>query len=661
MGCITRGWTSKDFLSHTESDRETAKIQKRKKKSRKRVSWFDGYGEDEKQAVECTEPESALGDGQTPSDGSGEDAMDVDEVNLDRPMLEMDSDHSNSDVFIRGWDSDLTEEDEDKDDRVLDQEMTADQDTDPGPSFGLSRKRCSITSCRNFLPLYDARKCCPSCRETDRERRRKRLCNIRTGKYSEHGPDESKDQESLSLKLASSHNQLKSYTLDDPAGFVAAGARLCSISGCKHIVPNQVEYKYKLCFPCRCRSSRNHKIQQARRDRQIRAASGLTIDEDEEPIEKLFPLDFPPPPQNLLRAAMGRCSNIDCGMKLDPSKFSAFQAKTKQRSNSPHGSSESVSSSILASVSESPLDTQNYEINDTEMVCEQCTWRRMSPKERRTTKVELHTRVRVVLAAEETGGIISKTNNDGFGLSPLKSCIRPNAPVIRLPQRPIPPPKPRIPTPYPEYQCFSHLICALQNLFKSFLQAQGYYLAFNIARESPNTYCRTEGNVENTELDPSDSFLSNTITIADTLKPPQNSNPSTQTHLVSAPSRSTQNTMSKFSFNGEFSIIAPDFEVIEREAEISEFVTRIMHQVETVTSLEFIPSSRSCMIAYGGLITRFACRGMVPMQYPPGFSPSLEIPPSRDMMGELEVVVLPVESHRCFPGQRTVVRFRLVG
>ncbi|KAJ3967027.1 hypothetical protein EV361DRAFT_522544 [Lentinula raphanica] len=278
MGCITRGWTSKDFLSHTESDRETAKIQKRKKKSRKRVSWFDGYGEDEKQAVECTEPESALGD------GSGEDAMDVDEVDLDRPMLEMDSDHSNSDVFIRGWDSDLTEEDEDKDDRVH-QEMTADQDTDPGPSFGLSRKRCSITSCRNFLPLYDARKCCPSCRETDRERRRKRLCNIRTGKYSEYGPDESKDQESLSLKLASSHNQLKSYTLDDPAGFVAAGARLCSISGCKHIVPNQVEYKYKLCFPCRCRSSRNHKIQQARRDRQIRAASGLTIDEDEEPIE----------------------------------------------------------------------------------------------------------------------------------------------------------------------------------------------------------------------------------------------------------------------------------------------------------------------------------------------------------------------------------------
>ena len=33
----------------------------------------------------------------------------------------------------------------------------------------------------------------------------------------------------------------------------------------------------------------------------------------------------------------------------------------------------------------------------------------------------------------------------------------------------------------------------------------------------------------------------------------------------------------------------------------------------------------------------------------------------KDMQGELEIVVLPVDSHRLFPGQRTVVRFRLVG
>ncbi|GAW06895.1 hypothetical protein LENED_008850 [Lentinula edodes] len=252
MGCIMRGWTSGNYVPPAESVKKTAQVaQKRKssKSSKKRVSWFDGYGKDERES---------------------QDAMDVDEdEEIQVVSTETDNDALGADVLIRGWDSDLTESDED--------------------DFNLNSM----------------------------------LANE---------PDLSADcSASIPLKKVQSKNQLGSYALHDPAGLVTVGARICTIRGCKHIVPNKVEYKFKLCFPCRIRSARSARIRQARAE-QSKAMSSL-VTEVEVPVEKAFPLVDVPPPQNPLRAAVGRCASMDCGLKLEPSKLKSFQTKAKNRLN----------------------------------------------------------------------------------------------------------------------------------------------------------------------------------------------------------------------------------------------------------------------------------------------------------------------------------------
>ncbi|KAJ3927647.1 MAG: hypothetical protein NXY57DRAFT_978284 [Lentinula lateritia] len=649
MGCIMRGWTSGNYVPPAESVKKPAQIVQTRKSSKKHVSWFDGYGKDERES---------------------QDAMDVDgDEEVQAVSKETDKDALGADVLIRGWDSDLTESDED-DPNLLDfmlangADLSA--DCNAALSSGYSSISCTIKHCRNFLPLNYTWKCCPTCRKHRREYQRKRLgCDIKKDKYQgdQSTSVSSSGSASIPLKKVRSKNQLGSYALHDPAGLVTAGARICTIRGCKHIVPNKVEYEFKLCFPCRIRSARSARIRQARAEK-LKAVSSL-VTEVEVPVEKAFPLVDVPPPQNPLRAAVGRCASMDCGMKLEPSKLKSLQSKAKNRLNV-------ADMEILASLS-SPVpgatddlgETENVEADDTETLCDQCTWRRLPPDVRRSRKAEVHRRVRIVLDSEHDS---TKLHTDGGGSSQLKPCIRTNVPVIKLPHRPIPPPKPRNPTPYPEYQSIAHLICDLQSLFKSFIQAQGFYLAFSLTRKQNSTALTGHPNkasepphVLNSEAD-----FSDTTNSTNAIHSSNSFNSSNFSNNPSSSSASKLNpiiprTMSKFAFDGEFSIVAPDFELLDRKDEVNEFVTSAMHQIEQVASVKFLASSRSCVVAYGGLITRFACRGMVPMILPPGVTPTMAVPLMSDMFGELEVVVLPVDSHRCFPGQRTVVRFRLVG
>ena len=73
-----------------------------------------------------------------------------------------------------------------------------------------------------------------------------------------------------------------------------------------------------------------------------------------------------------------------------------------------------------------------------------------------------------------------------------------------------------------------------------------------------------------------------------------------------------------------------------------------------------------------GIITRFVCMRDVAMpiskpvdvQPEPGRGGGEEPTPapySKTMQGELEISVLADKSHRFIPGQRTILRFRLVG
>ncbi|ESK94947.1 hypothetical protein Moror_13952 [Moniliophthora roreri MCA 2997] len=163
---------------------------------------------------------------------------------------------------------------------------------------------------------------------------------------------------------------------------------------------------------------------------------------------------------------------------------------------------------------------------------------------------------------------------------------------------PIPPDKLRPPTPYPEYISLSRLLTNFQHLLLQFLQAQFYYIALKGSR-----------------------------------------NPA------------------KFGFDGEYSVVAANLDVKGREQEVVKSVTNVMQEIERVGQLRFDPQSRVSSFAFGGIITRFNCQHKIALTIQPQTQP----PPPRTMIGELEVVVLPDDSHRFIPGQRTVVRFRLVG
>ncbi|KAF9077160.1 hypothetical protein BDP27DRAFT_599498 [Rhodocollybia butyracea] len=536
ISCVSKEWQSQNTSALSVSG--TRQKRKRKeKKQKKRVSWFDGYVKDEHDMS---------------MDGVYEDVRAV-------------ADEADAKYPISGWDSDLTEPD---DDAIA----PTSHNTEAGPSSGLSSARCSI--CSGFLPLHYSWKCCPSCRKSRREYQRKRLgCESRYTKDDEitvqpkSKPQPTQKVSSMTLLRLNSVNKMKSYYLHDPAGLVTAGARVCTLHNCKHIVPSKAEYKYKLCFPCRFRTTQNVRIRQgwAKADKQAKAAAEVT------PIEKIMHLDLSPP-LDLTSLANDRCPSLDCGMRLEDDKLKRIKAQ--------------INAGTLSNIEDAAT---------TDAICDQCAWRMLPSDVRKSCPIEVHARVRIIPLEEPSASSPSPK---------LKSCLRPTAPspIIKLPQRPVPPAKPRLPTPYPEYQCLSRLVTDLQELLQQFLQAQAYYL----------TFC------EGTD------------------------------------------SLSKFSFDGEFSVVASDFEVLKRTDEVNEYVTNLMQEVEKVTTIKFIPDSRSVGVAYGGIVTRFACRDLVALAVPHDLGATVSHP-AREMVGELEVVVLPVSSHRCFPGQRTVVRLRLVG
>ncbi|KAF9255383.1 hypothetical protein L218DRAFT_353063 [Marasmius fiardii PR-910] len=176
----------------------------------------------------------------------------------------------------------------------------------------------------------------------------------------------------------------------------------------------------------------------------------------------------------------------------------------------------------------------------------------------------------------------------------------------RHPHHVFPPEKPRLPAPCPEYLTLTRLLTSFHQLFSHFVQAQSFYVSYNAARDNPQG-----------------------------------------------------RSLAKFSFDGEFSSVAPDFQVLKRKKEAFCIVENVKEEIERLGRLKFDLSSRVISIAYGGFITRFACQNQIPIFLPaPVHQPNLY---PRVMRGELEVFVLPVDTHRFFPGQRIIVRFRLVG
>ncbi|KAF5389021.1 hypothetical protein D9757_005147 [Collybiopsis confluens] len=304
------------------------------------------------------------------------------------------------------------------------------------------------------------------------------------------GPDDSKDSILANLVSAStfSTSRLGNYTLQDPAGLVTSGSRICAVSGCQHIVPNAVEYRDDICFLCHVQRENQDIKYQAERP-----GPGLAPVEKEDPSLESnckFPVRIQLP-HNLLRSLIGRCSHIDRGMKLELQKIKSLRARAK-----------------------GPLNPNTS----------RCTWRRASDEARKGRRLDVHLRVRILLQqADDPDGSMDSSEpievRTASSKLPVKS--RGSTPTIKIPPRPVPPPKPLGPTPYPEYQSLNRLVTDLQDLYVNYLQAQAlYYLALY-------------------QTKPSDSKRSGS-----TRTPP---------------------FMSKFTFDGEFSAVALDFDIPGRK------------------------------------------------------------------------------------------------
>jgi hypothetical protein len=129
--------------------------------------------------------------------------------------------------------------------------------------------------------------------------------------------------------------------------------------------------------------------------------------------------------------------------------------------------------------------------------------------------------------------------------------------------------------------------------------------------------------------------------------------------------RQTPPSTTMFDFSGEFSIVAPSLDVVGRREMTEGYAHRVKDDVQRVTGIMFNETSWVSVLGTPpGIVTRFACEHVVEMRGSEAPTPCAAPPAvvkQKAMQGELEVAVLPDASHRYFAGEKTIVRFRLVG
>ncbi|KAF7309459.1 hypothetical protein MIND_00316700 [Mycena indigotica] len=112
-----------------------------------------------------------------------------------------------------------------------------------------------------------------------------------------------------------------------------------------------------------------------------------------------------------------------------------------------------------------------------------------------------------------------------------------------------------------------------------------------------------------------------------------------------------------FDFSGEYSVVAADLDVIGRRPLAEAHARNVKNDIERVCGIQFSATSWvSILGSPRGVVNRFACAHVVDVPV----SRHLTSPP-KTMQGELEVAILPDDSHKYFPGEKTIIRFRLVG
>ncbi|PPQ77731.1 hypothetical protein CVT25_011166 [Psilocybe cyanescens] len=164
--------------------------------------------------------------------------------------------------------------------------------------------------------------------------------------------------------------------------------------------------------------------------------------------------------------------------------------------------------------------------------------------------------------------------------------------------------RPRGPAPYPRFKCFSAMLFEFKNRLSDFLRAHSIFFLFNQPRSA--------------------------------------------------------NAL--FAFDGEFSVVALDFDVEKRVEEVDANVLRLKKEIEYVGRIKFSPKRLVSTLEGEGISVRFSCFYPVPMLQPKQKDGQTSINTfAKNMQCELEIAILPDRSHRFIPGQRTIIRFRLFG
>lgn len=137
-----------------------------------------------------------------------------------------------------------------------------------------------------------------------------------------------------------------------------------------------------------------------------------------------------------------------------------------------------------------------------------------------------------------------------------------------------------------------------------------------------------------------------------------------------------------FAFDGEFSVVVPDFDIVDRKEEVDANALKLKREIEHVGKIRFrfepfvryqkvfvystaqniSPKRLVSILDGGGISIRFYSMYSVPILQAMKDQDQTSIAEfEKGMQCELEIVSIPDYSHRFIPGQRTIIRFRLLG
>ncbi|KAF5333959.1 hypothetical protein D9758_017589 [Tetrapyrgos nigripes] len=560
------------------------------------------------------------------------------------------------------------------------------------PPPGYSSNRCTIRKCQQFLPLDYTWKLCQGCRKHHREYQRKRFGIKGREEYDAEGREnevpvqgvESQKSIDVDMSMDANHttssgsgssrgnglvlgwnpskkmqkatpNQATSssasssrtstppittsssspeedtifspsaydalppnYVLRDPSpkNLIVPGARICNIRACRHILPSFDEWRWKMCYLCKVKVNKTRKIREVKgllnpqrgekgkgktNEQEIPDDEGGGVGVDDGILE-------PNAKENVELEAYIQALTTryeEEAETFDPPRVEK-RVWTGRCANQDCG--VRLDEETLQEIQNKLKEWRRRGGNKAEIdafvgsnECEQCTWRRATPEEKKK-RPAIHERV---IAGKGVDAVPEPREMGKIRLTLLKSAGK----GTHRPRKPLPPEKPRSQPPYPEYQCLSRLLHNFQHLLTQFFEARSAYMS---------------------------------------------------THPAAI-----GQTQAKFRFDGEYSVVALDLGVLSRKEKVAKSVSMIVREIERVGRLSFFPNSRTSSIIYQGIATRFACRHRVVTYIPAPPSTTTKHPGlisvAQDMIGELEIVTVPIDNHRLFPGERTVVRFRLLG